>query len=601
MKAKRVLSVLLAAMLLVSSFVLSASADVIATDNNSLTIYLLKTDDENVDNTLDTNVTVDGDEEKPTNIPVPGAEFKLEKLDSDGNVDVSFTARTGKTGEDGKVQFTSLAKGRYQVTNTVQAPGTAEAYQTFTVDLPNTSVDGQSLISDVVVYPKQIVTGAVRFTKTFNGSSTVPTGVEASFKLQKEVSTENDAGVTVTSWVDVEDSTFVINSTSGNIKEISGLAFGNYRIVETGVTDTNTPAMYASTIEKYATFSITAGGVASEDHDTNYDTGTVVAVSMDNTSSTTPTVNKKVSADGSNYGESASIDATDGKGTAYWKIEATLPQDISNYKSYVITDDIDTRLTLDTNSVAITDISGTNYSLDTDDGNIKVTLSNFTDLTAGTVTITFKTTYANQNTIDLNVGIAIPNDVEVEYQNASSTTTEKIDNDNDKPDGDSDEPDDDPTPEHDPYIYTGQLIVTKTDNAGDAILGTTTDLQATFALYDSTKSTVIKTVTTNEEGKFTINGLKDGTYYLLETKAPKDYELYGDYIEITIGNGVLDDDIVTNVNNVKVTRDVANIPSTDLPLTGGMGVALFAGLGAVLVAVGGVLLFKKNKKADAVA
>ena len=58
-----------------------------------------------------------------TNTKLTGATFKLEKLDSDGNVDTTFTAQEKTTGTEGTAEFTDLLVGKYQITETKAPEG----------------------------------------------------------------------------------------------------------------------------------------------------------------------------------------------------------------------------------------------------------------------------------------------------------------------------------------------------------------------------------------------------------------------------------------------------------------------------------------------
>lgn len=119
-------------------------------------------------------------------------------------------------------------------------------------------------------------------------------------------------------------------------------------------------------------------------------------------------------------------------------------------------------------------------------------------------------------------------------------------------------------------------------------------------------------VTSDENGKFKISGIDDGTYHLLEIKAPNGYNLLEDPVELVITattangqtwdgaantaltaltidvagagavNGVLD----TGIVNVTVE----NNQGATLPETGGMGTTLFYIIGGLLVVGAGILL-----------
>ena len=98
-------------------------------------------------------------------------------------------------------------------------------------------------------------------------------------------------------------------------------------------------------------------------------------------------------------------------------------------------------------------------------------------------------------------------------------------------------------------------------------------------------------ITTDDTGKFTIQGLDADTYYLTETTAPAGYNKLSGPTTVVIGeNGAVSVDSVT-VSEVKIL----NQSGTELPSTGGMGTTLFYVLGSVLVLGAVVLLVTKKR------
>ena len=119
-------------------------------------------------------------------------------------------------------------------------------------------------------------------------------------------------------------------------------------------------------------------------------------------------------------------------------------------------------------------------------------------------------------------------------------------------------------------------------------------------------------LTSDADGTFKIAGLDDGTYHLLEIKAPNGYNLLEDPVElvitattangqnwngiaadaltgltITVDNGAVQNgDLDTGIVNVTVE----NNQGATLPETGGMGTTLFYIIGGLLVVGAGVLL-----------
>lgn len=123
------------------------------------------------------------------------------------------------------------------------------------------------------------------------------------------------------------------------------------------------------------------------------------------------------------------------------------------------------------------------------------------------------------------------------------------------------------------------------------------------------------TITSDEDGLFSVAGLDDGTYYLREIKAPDGYNLLEDDLQIVITatttngqtwNGVaataltaltisVDNAAAENgePNTGAVAITVENNGGSTLPETGGIGTTIFYAAGALLVLCAGVLLFVK--------
>ena len=107
---------------------------------------------------------------------------------------------------------------------------------------------------------------------------------------------------------------------------------------------------------------------------------------------------------------------------------------------------------------------------------------------------------------------------------------------------------------------------------------------------DMADATVVKT---NEGGAASFDGLANGTYYLVETKAPAGYNQLTEAKEVTVAGST------TDTAKLSVTAKVANSTGTLLPSTGGMGTTVFYVLGAVLVLGAVVLLVTKKRMSDA--
>ena len=111
-------------------------------------------------------------------------------------------------------------------------------------------------------------------------------------------------------------------------------------------------------------------------------------------------------------------------------------------------------------------------------------------------------------------------------------------------------------------------------------------------VYCYKKNAAETIVTTDDTGKFTIQGLAPGAYKLVEKEAPKGYNKLSAPVEITIGNdGKVSYNTETNATWVKVENKTGSL----LPSTGGMGTTLFYIFGAILVIGSGVVLITKKR------
>lgn len=96
-------------------------------------------------------------------------------------------------------------------------------------------------------------------------------------------------------------------------------------------------------------------------------------------------------------------------------------------------------------------------------------------------------------------------------------------------------------------------------------------------------------------GKFNINGLKAGTYYLKEIEAPKGYNKLANAIKVEITNDgkvqVEKPEGLITVDKVEVENKTGKV----LPSTGGAGTTMIYLIGAVLVLGSGVVLATKRR------
>lgn len=113
--------------------------------------------------------------------------------------------------------------------------------------------------------------------------------------------------------------------------------------------------------------------------------------------------------------------------------------------------------------------------------------------------------------------------------------------------------------------------------------------------YDKTGSTTLTSLDKGrDKGRIDVEGLKAGTYYLKETKAPDGYNLLKKPVTITIDSeGKIYVDGSGEVNNGDVR--VQNNSGTLLPSTGGAGTTMIYLIGGALVLGSGVVLVTKRR------
>lgn len=144
---------------------------------------------------------------------------------------------------------------------------------------------------------------------------------------------------------------------------------------------------------------------------------------------------------------------------------------------------------------------------------------------------------------------------------------------------------------------------TKKDGLADAVFtlkkdGETNTINFVKETTDENKGDIYRVantgdanIKTNKSGKFTIQGLGAGTYYLTETKQPAGYNKLSGPVTVVIDeNGKVTVDGV-DADPVKVL----NKTGTVLPSTGGAGTTMIYLVGAVLVLGSGVVLATKRR------
>lgn len=118
---------------------------------------------------------------------------------------------------------------------------------------------------------------------------------------------------------------------------------------------------------------------------------------------------------------------------------------------------------------------------------------------------------------------------------------------------------------------------------------TTTGLTKVNWVEDKALATVL---TTNDQGKIEFKGIENGSYQLIETKAPEGYNLLS-----KPENVVLEAEETAETKSVSLISKIANSTGKELPVTGGMGTKLFIGIGSLLAIVSAIILVTNKRMA----
>ena len=132
----------------------------------------------------------------------------------------------------------------------------------------------------------------------------------------------------------------------------------------------------------------------------------------------------------------------------------------------------------------------------------------------------------------------------------------------------------------------------------------TNDLKAGYIyklLWVDTEADGTKVVT-DTDGAAAFGYLPDGTYYLLETKAPVDYTKLLEAKKIVVdGKAATEPSMTTEQQDMILTNiaNVANTPGSTLPSTGGVGATLMTiGGVALILAAGAFLVIRRRKEQE---
>lgn len=558
------------------------------------------------------------------------------------------TAQTTALNSDGKacVKFTNLDLGIYLVVETKAPSQVVTRSANFLVSIPMTNETGEGWVYDVVAQPKNTtVYGGitlVKYGKSGNDSETVLAG--ATFVLQRN---DGDSWTTLKKqedgkWVanESDDLTNAILTTSndGSIT-VDNLEPGKYRFIEISA-----PNGYIADGKATYTFTITTDdkGKLTYNIPAEYKYGDANAIKVVNEK---PDLDKTVKKSDDTYDTDADYSVGD---MVEWKVSATVPSKVDELKTFKITDTMSAQLTWVTSDADLTIATdndtvldkGTDYTLTTpEDGTeggewtIEFTdagKKKLKDSKVSRIDVTFKAKLNEKANVGKDGNL---NDAKLEYSNAIYPTEDPSNPNEGK------EPKIDVIKDQS-IVYTFLLDAVKVDgsNIETKLAGAEFDLYR----YNGTETNpteaklkeageLVGHYKSDENGKLNITGLKKGTYYLVETKAPTytdtdgkehSYNLLKEPVKVEISPAyatktttttTTDEDGVTTTETVVENEKMGNAGSNgtftvtiknnkgfDLPVTGGFGTLLFSAIGVLLVVGGvGVLMSTKKKKGNA--
>ena len=333
-----------------------------------------------------------------------------------------------------------------------------------------------------------------------------------------------------------------------------------------------------------------------------------------------PDIDKKITGvDGTDQGKQGSYNVGD---TIYFALTSKVPA-MDGYTSYTykVTDTLSSGLTLvqknGSPDVTVT-IKGDTYtaftaSLDADDNILTIDFTDFIRQkgNAGKDIVIRYSAVLNENALQKDKET---NTVNLEYSNDPNTTgTGK-------------------TTDKKTYVYNFDIDIVKVDqndktkqlNGAEFVLyHEDTQGKKEYYHYTADKKTEwvplsddkLETVTaaakartitakTTVNGQTSFTGLKAGTYYLLEIKAPDGYSLPTAPVEVVItaaydANGAIDEEhsnvTINGTDHMFVNPVITNKPGPVLPSTGGIGTTIFYVLGGILTVAAIVLLIVKKR------
>lgn len=546
---------------------------------------------------------------------------------TDGEINASKVLETKsevKTDNAGIAKFDNLALGFYVVVETTTPDKVTTPVKPFIVSVPMTTKDGDNWLYDVHVYPKNKTTyGGVTLEKTGKDGTKLE-GV--TFILQKQ---NGSSWVNVTKNENTGDDLNLKTDKDGRIT-VEGLSQGKYRFIETDRGTNNGYIMDGATVYE---FTVTADGKIVYDGKT--ENNIIITVKNEK-----PDMTKQVKErDKDNWKQDPVADYNVGDMVPY-KITIDVPSNITNLKEFTLTD---TPTNLDDKEVSLqcegSDVDLNAYSVAKEGEHgfkITFTTENMASYAGKQIVVTYNAELVGGAVTTINGN---QNTAKLEYSNKILPGQDDKDNPN-RPENPDIKPGKDSI-EDSAVVYTFKLQILKKAEKADG-----TPLQdVEFDLYKEVSKETINAITgakaknvgldsekywlkintdplkTDENGEVSQSGLANGTYYLVETKTNKNYNLLKEPVKVELNivyTTTTKTEWVTDENGVKTlvkneitktefkegsdtstgthTETIINKSGFTLPITGGMGTVLFSIAGFALMAGAAFVLLKGRRK-----
>lgn len=544
---------------------------------------------------------------------------------TDGEINASKVLETKsevKTDNAGIAKFDNLALGFYVVVETTTPDKVTTPVKPFIVSVPMTTKDGDNWLYDVHVYPKNKTTyGGVTLEKTGKDGTKLE-GV--TFILQKQ---NGSSWVNVTKNENTGDDLTLKTDKDGRIT-VEGLSQGKYRFIETDRGTNNGYIMDGATVYE---FTVTADGKIVYDGKT--ENNIIITVKNEK-----PDMTKQVKErDKDNWKQDADYNVGD---MVPYKITIDVPSNITNLKEFTLTD---TPTNLDDKEVSLqcegSDVDLNAYSVAKEGEHgfkITFTTENMASYAGKQIVVTYNAELLGGAVTTINGN---QNTAKLEYSNKILPGQDDKDNPN-RPENPDIKPGKDSI-EYSAVVYTFKLQILKKAEKADG-----TPLQdVEFDLYKEVSKETINAITgakaknvgldsekywlkintdplkTDENGEVSQSGLANGTYYLVETKTNKNYNLLKEPVKVELNivyTTTTKTEWVTDENGVKTlvkneitktefkegsdtstgthTETIINKKGFTLPITGGMGTVLFSIAGFALMAGAAFVLLKGRRK-----